>query len=98
MANTKKSKTQEKKQVIDDFKINKKDTGSSEAQIGILTKDIKDLTEHLKTHIHDYSSRRGLLKKVSRRRKFLKYLQASKPKSYEKIIKKIKKKKEVKKK
>jgi small subunit ribosomal protein S15 len=86
-----KTKKQEKKEVIDEFKINEKDTGSSEAQIGILSKEIKELTEHLRTHIHDYSSRRGLLKKVSQRRKFLKYLKARKPKAYEKMIKKIKK-------
>lgn len=85
-------KKQEKEKVTDDFKISEKDTGSVETQVGLLSKDIKDLTEHLRTHIHDHSSRRGLLKKVSQRRKFLKYLKARKPSSYEKIIKKIKKK------
>jgi len=86
------SKKQAKKKIIDEFKINEKDTGSTEAQIGLLNKEINDLIEHLKTHIHDFSSRRGLLKKVSQRRKFLKYLKAEKPKSYEKMIQIIKKK------
>ncbi len=93
MAKTKKGKKQDKQKVIQDFQINKQDTGSAEVQIGLLTKEIKELTEHLMTHIHDYSSRRGLLKKVSQRRKFLKYLQAHNSKGYEKIIKRIKNKK-----
>jgi len=86
-----KKKQQEKKKIIDDLKISKSDTGSIEVQIGLLTKEINDLNEHLKKHIHDFSSRRGLLKKVSRRRKFLKYLQVNNPEIYEKSIKKIKK-------
>ena len=55
---------EEKSAIIKDFAKNEKDTGSAEVQIAILTKEINDLTEHLKTHIHDYHSRRGLLKKV----------------------------------
>lgn len=86
-----KAKKQEKQKVIDEFKTNEKDTGSTEVQIGILTKEIKELNEHLKRHIHDFSSRRGILKKVSQRRKLLKYLKAHDPKSHEKIINKIKK-------
>lgn len=91
MSKTKNSKKRDKNKVLQDFQNNEKDTGSSEVQIGLLTKEIKDLTQHLKTHIHDHSSRRGLFKKVSLRRRFLKYLQANSPSSYEKIIKKIKK-------
>lgn len=90
MAKTKKGKKQEKQKVIKDFQTNEQDTGSTEVQIGLLTKEIKELTRHLATHIHDHSSRRGLLKKVSQRRKFMKYLQTHDPKGYEKIIKKIK--------
>ena len=85
-------KKEDKKQIIQDNQINETDTGSSEVQIGLLTKEIESLTEHLKAHIHDFSSRRGLIKKVSQRRKFLKYLQANDPKSYEKIVKKIRRK------
>lgn len=90
MSKTKKAKKQDKQKVIKDFQVNEQDTGSSEVQIGLLTKEIKELTEHLRTHIHDHSSRRGLFKKVSQRRKFLKYLQTHNPKGYEKIIKRIK--------
>ncbi len=91
MSRTKNSKKEDKKKILQDFQVNEKDTGSVEVQVGLLTKEIKDLTEHLRTHIHDHSSRRGLFKKVSLRRKFLKYLQINSPQSYEKIVKKIKK-------
>lgn len=82
---------QAKKEIIQDLKISEQDTGSVDVQIGLLTREIKQLAEHLSKHIHDHSSRRGLFKKVSQRRKFLKYLQIHNPKGYEKIIKKIKK-------
>ena len=86
-------KKQEKKKIIDEFKIDEKDTGSIEVQIGLLTKEINTLNDHLKKNIHDFSSRRGLIKKVSQRRKFLKYLQVHDLDKYEKIISKIKRKK-----
>lgn len=82
--------TKDKTKIISDFKVHEQDTGSTEVQIGILTKEIKELTEHLKTHKHDFSSRRGLLRKVSKRKRLLRYLEQTNPKSYEKIIKKIK--------
>ena len=90
MPRTKKKK-QGKQKIISELKISKNDTGSIEVQVGLLTKGIEELNEHLKKHIHDFSSRRGLLKKVSQRRKFLKYLQVHNPDGYEKLIKKIKK-------
>ena len=65
------------------------DTGSAEVQIAILTEEIKELTEHLKTHIHDYHSRRGLLKKVGRRRSLLKYLMKKDVTRYREIIKSL---------
>ena len=80
-----------KKKVIETFKLHDKDTGSVEVQIGILTKEIKELVEHLQKHRHDHSSRRGLLKKVGKRRKLLRYLEANNPKAYAKIFTKIKK-------
>jgi len=83
-------KKEAKKGVIKDYQKQEKDTGSVEVQIGLLTKEILDLTEHLKKNKKDFSSRRGLLRKVARRRKLLKYLQHNDIKSYEKIIKKIK--------
>ncbi len=64
-----------KEKIIKKFRVHDTDTGSPQVQIAILTEEIKQLTEHLKQHKHDYSSRRGLLKKVGERRKLLKYLQ-----------------------
>ncbi len=74
---------EEKQKVIDSFKIHDKDTGSTEVQIALLTKRITELTEHLKIHKHDESSRRGLLKLVGQRRRFLAYL---KKKDYKKYL------------
>ena len=59
---------EEKQKLIKEFAKSENDTGSAEVQIAILTKEINDLTEHLKVHIHDYHSRRGLLRKVGQRR------------------------------
>ena len=67
-------KKEEKASIIKEFAKNEKDCGSAEVQIAILTKEINDLTAHLKEHSHDYHSRRGLLKKVGRRRSLLNYL------------------------
>lgn len=66
-----------------------KDTGSAEAQIGLLTRQIKALSLHLKKNPKDHHSRRGLLMMVGKRRKFLNYLRESNEKSYEKIAKKL---------
>lgn len=79
-----------KDRIIEKYKTHEKDTGSPEVQIAILTAEIKELTEHLKMHKKDFSSRRGLLKKVSQRRKLVHYLQRENPESYEDIIKKLK--------
>ena len=62
-----------KKEIIDRFRLNDKDTGSPEVQIALLSTRIKYLTEHFKTHTKDHHSRRGLLKLVGRRRKLLNY-------------------------
>jgi small subunit ribosomal protein S15 len=63
-----------KKQIIDEYGSAEGDTGSPEVQIALLSRRIRDLTEHLKTHKHDHHSRRGLLLLVGRRRRLLKYL------------------------
>jgi len=63
-----------KTEIIQQFHRHEQDTGSTEVQIAILTARIKQLTEHLKVHKHDESSRRGLLKMVGRRRRLLNYL------------------------
>ena len=65
----------EKKQgVIAAYKTHESDTGSPEVQVAVLTERIRELTEHLKMHIKDFHSRRGLLKMVGRRRRLLRYL------------------------
>ena len=62
------------KAIIDEYATHPGDTGSPEVQIALLTKRIKDLTEHLKEHKHDHHSRRGLLLLVGQRRRLLGYL------------------------
>lgn len=80
---------EEKASIVSEFARNEKDTGSAEVQIAILTKEINDLTEHLKVHIHDYHSRRGLLKKVGQRRNMLQYLAKKDVTRYREVIKKL---------
>ncbi len=79
-----------KEKIIKEFQLHKGDTGSSEVQIAILTREIEELSKHLKKHHHDFSSRRGLLKKISQRRKLIKYLQKENVESLLKIAKKLK--------
>lgn len=79
----------EKASIIKEFARDEKDTGSAEVQIAILTKEINDLTEHLKVHIHDFHSKRGLLKKVGKRRSLLDYLKKNDVVSYRELIKKL---------
>jgi small subunit ribosomal protein S15 len=64
-----------KQQLIQDNKRHEKDSGSPEVQVAILTKDIEELTSHMQRHPKDYGSRRGLLIKVNRRNKLMRYLQ-----------------------
>lgn len=63
-----------KSAIVKEYQRDAKDTGSVEVQVAILTEEIKVLTEHLKEHIHDYHSKRGLLQKVGKRRSLLDYL------------------------
>ena len=80
---------EEKASIVKEFARDEKDTGSAEVQIAILTKEINDLTEHLKVHIHDYHSRRGLLKKVGQRRSMLRYLAKKDITKYREVIQKL---------
>ena len=80
---------EEKKQIVSDYKTHDNDTGSPEVQIALLTKRITELTEHLKTHKKDHSSRRGLLKMVGRRNNLLKYLTREDRTRYQQIIKRL---------
>jgi small subunit ribosomal protein S15 len=78
-----------KQQVIADFRVHEKDSGSPEVQIALLTKRINELTEHLKTHKKDFSSRRGVLKMVGNRNSLLKYLMREDRKRYQDTITKL---------
>ena len=75
-----------KEAIISEYAVNEGDTGSPEVQVAVLTTRIRHLTEHLRTHKHDYHSRRGLLKLVGKRRRLLKYLQSKDVERYRSII------------
>ena len=79
----------EKTSVIEQSRTHATDTGSPEVQVAILTARIQELTEHLKIHIHDNHSRRGLLKMVGKRRKMLDYLMAKDIERYRALIAKL---------
>jgi small subunit ribosomal protein S15 len=78
-----------KKQLIAEYGSSEADTGSTEAQIAMLSRRIKDLTEHLKTHKHDHHSRRGLLLLVGRRRRLLNYLSRTDINRYRSVIERL---------
>ena len=78
-----------KEKIIKDFGQNDKDTGSVEVQVAILTYEINDLNDHFKTHIHDFESKRGLMKKIGQRKALLAYLKDKDLKAYEELIKKL---------
>ncbi len=82
--------TKEKKlNLIKEFKINDKDTGSADIQVAILTEKIKALTEHLKQHHKDFISRRGLLSMVGKRRNLLSYIKRKSETRYSDLIKSL---------
>jgi small subunit ribosomal protein S15 len=78
-----------KPEIIAEYKIHEKDTGSSEVQIALLTARINHLTEHLRTHRKDFHSRRGLLQMASRRRKLLDYLKHHNLPKYNELLQKL---------
>ena len=78
-----------KQEIISKYRRDEKDTGSAEVQIAILTEEINALTEHLKTHIHDFHSRRGLLKKVGQRKNMLEFLKRTDIQRYRELVKKL---------
>jgi small subunit ribosomal protein S15 len=80
---------EQKTKILSEHKIHEKDTGSPEVQIALLTNRILELTEHLKTHKKDHSSRRGLLRMVSKRNALLKYLTREDRSRYLAIIGKL---------
>jgi len=80
---------QEKSQIIDDFETHGGDTGSPEVQVALLTQRINSLTDHLRVHPKDHSSRRGLLKMVGARAALLKYVGGKDVKRYQQIISRL---------
>ena len=78
-----------KKRFIKNFKPPATDPGPPKVQIAILTGGVKELTEHLKSHKKDFSSRRGLIKKVSERRRLMKYLKREDSKAYDDLMAKM---------
>ncbi|MBL7575100.1 small subunit ribosomal protein S15 [Peptoniphilus asaccharolyticus DSM 20463] len=78
-----------KTQIIEDYKLHDKDTGSAEVQIAILTNRINELNVHLKEHKKDHHSRRGLLKMVGKRRNLLRYLKNKDIDRYRELIEKL---------
>lgn len=81
--------TEAKASLVKEFQRNRKDTGSPEVQIALLSANINALTEHLKVHKNDVHSRRGLVKMVSRRRKLLDYLKDNNRNVYADLIKNL---------
>lgn len=80
---------EEKSVIIEGYHTHSSDTGSPEVQIAILTKRIRDLTEHLKVHKHDYHSKKGLLTMVGRRRKMLRYIREKDFNRYKSLIERL---------
>lgn len=77
---------EKKKKLVTDFAIHQKDTGSPEVQVALLTERINHLTDHLKVHKKDFTSRHGLLMMVGQRRRLLKFLEGSDKGRYENLI------------
>ena len=80
---------EKKQEIIKDFEVHEGDTGSPEVQVAILTKRINELTEHLKIHRKDHTSRRGLLKMVGTRSALLKYVRKQDASRYQQIISRL---------
>ena len=82
--------TQDRKaEIVKEFACSEGDTGSSEVQVALLTEHIRSLTEHLKVHRKDFSTRRGLLSMVGQRTRLLRYLRNNEPERYNELIKRL---------
>lgn len=79
----------DKASIVEEYAIQKGDTGSPEVQVALMTARIKDLSPHFKEHIHDHHSRQGLLRLVNSRRKLLDYLKRSDVERYKSLIKRL---------
>ncbi|MEM7310197.1 MAG: 30S ribosomal protein S15 [Planctomycetota bacterium] len=78
-----------KNEIVKEFALSEGDTGSPEVQIALLSEHIRNLTEHLKTHRKDFTSRRGLLMMVGTRSKLLRYLRKKNPERYQSIVERL---------
>ena len=78
--------TQQKRELIENYRINEYDVGSPDVQVAILTARINAVADHTRTHTHDYSSERGLLKMVGRRRRLLRYINRKNPARYRELV------------
>jgi small subunit ribosomal protein S15 len=78
-----------KKSIVQEYQTSESDTGSPEVQVALLTARILGLAGHFKHHIHDFHSRRGLLRMVSQRRKLLDYLKSKDVERYRSLIKRL---------
>ncbi len=81
--------TERKAEIINEFKTHDNDTGSAEVQIAILTEEINNLNDHLRTHKKDHHSRRGLYKMIGTRRRLLRYLRDTDVQAYRDLIAKL---------
>ena len=79
-----------KEKIIQKFKTHENDTGSPQVQIAILTAEMKDLSDHLMEHKKDFSSRKGLLRKVGERRRLLRYLKREDAKAHDELVEALK--------
>jgi small subunit ribosomal protein S15 len=80
---------EKKATAIKSAQVHKSDTGGASVQVAVLTERIKELTDHLKTHKHDYMARRGLLQMVGKRRRLLRYIAERDSQGYLQLIKKL---------
>ena len=80
---------EKKSEIVSSYQLHDKDTGSPEVQVAILTERVNYLTEHLKTHQKDHTSRRGLLKLVGQRRRLLDYLKKTEFSRYKELIERL---------
>ncbi len=80
----------QKEEIVEKFALHEGDTGSPEVQIALLTKQIEELSEHLKQHKKDNHSRRGLLNMVGKRRRLIQYLKNNEPERHKELAKKLK--------
>lgn len=78
-----------RQELISEYRVHDADTGSPEVQVAILTHEIRELTEHMKIHKHDFATRRGLMGKVSRRARLSAYLRKTNRDSYQQLIKRL---------